>query len=117
MSLDLNKAIKKIKEITQGHQKEFEDRVDRIRLSVEHMKRSTGQEVAGKLRSVTNRPFLWAETAEGLGCIYESSPLPEMFSVASTDGSHIDKDRHLPIPCQLINIVGCIIRYKLRSKT
>ncbi len=117
MSLDLNKAIKKIKEITQGHQKEFEDRVDRIRLSVEHMKRSTGQEVAGKLRSVTNRPFLWAETAEGLGCIYESSPLPEMFSVASTDGSHIDIDRHLPIPCALINIGGCIIRYNLRSKT
>lgn len=117
MSLDLNKAIKKIEEITQGHLKEFEDRVARIRLGVEHMERSTGEEIVGKLRSVGNRPFLWAGATEGLGQVYEPDPVPQAFSVASTDGSHIDVDRHLPIPCALINIGGCVIRYNLRTKS
>jgi hypothetical protein len=117
MSLDLNKAIKKIEEITQGHLKEFEDRVARIHLGVEHMERSTGEEIVGKLRSVGNRPFLWAGATEGLGQVYEPDPVPQAFSVASTDGSHIDVDRHLPIPCALINIGGCVIRYNLRTKS
>ncbi|MBD48505.1 MAG: hypothetical protein CL891_05385 [Dehalococcoidia bacterium] len=117
MSLDLNKAIKKIEEITYLHRKEFEDREARIRLSVKHMGESTGEEIAGKLRSVSNRPFLWAGATEGLGQVYEPGPLPKAFSVASTDGSHIDVDRHMPIPCALINIGGCVIRYNLQTKS
>jgi len=117
MSLDLNKAIRKIKEITQGHAKEFKDRVARIQLSVEHMEGSTREGIVEKLRSVSNRPFLWAGATEGLGQAYEPDPIPQAFSVASTDGSHIDVDRHLPIPCALINVGGCIIRYNLRTKS
>ena len=30
---------------------------------------------------------------------------------ASVDGSHIDVDRHLPVPCYLLNLGGCVLTY------
>ena len=38
-------------------------------------------------------------------------PLPERFSVAATDGSHIDVDRHMPVRCFLINIGTSALTY------
>ena len=42
---------------------------------------------------------------------YEPPGLPERFSVAATDGSHIDVDRHMPVRCFLINIGTSALTY------
>ena len=38
-------------------------------------------------------------------------PAPADWIAASVDGSHIDVDRHLPVPCYLLNLGGCVLTY------
>ena len=58
-----------------------------------------------------DRPFLWANPSSELGNGHSPTELPEEYAVVAVDGSHIDVDRHLPVPCSLINIGTCILQY------
>ena len=57
------------------------------------------------------RPYLKAEVIDQIIGAYAVSNTPKSWNVLSTDGSHIDIDRHLPIPCSLINTGTCYISY------
>ena len=45
-----------------------------------------------------------------LGSVPPPHP-PDNWRAVSVDGSHIDVDRHLPIPCYLVNLGGCVLTY------
>ena len=42
---------------------------------------------------------------------FNAHEFPQDYYVVSTDGSHIDVDRHMPANCYLINIGSCILKY------
>ena len=62
-------------------------------------------------RSASERPYLTAQVEEELLGGYGPSSPPADWCVVAVDGSHIDVDRHLPVPCFLINLGGCILTY------
>lgn len=69
-------------------------------------------EIAIKLTQHSNsRPYLKAEVTEQLIGAFSLPEIPYSWNVVSTDGSHIDIDRHLPVPCSLINTGTCYISY------
>ena len=65
-------------------------------------------------RSKTERfydPFLAAQVTDTLLGQVAPPPAPTDSLAASVDGSHIDVDRHLPVPCYLLNLGGCVLTY------
>ncbi|HCG91044.1 MAG TPA: hypothetical protein DEZ08_04320 [Dehalococcoidia bacterium] len=57
------------------------------------------------------RPYLKAEVVEQLLTKHPLPSMPSSWNVVSADGSHIDIDRHLPVPCSLINMGVCKLTY------
>ncbi len=111
MSLDLAKTLHQIGSLTDNLKSGQEDRSQRLSMAVEAMRSATPEDVRGKHGRSSNRPFLWAGAAEGLGGAYWPGETPRNFCVLSVDGSHIDVDRHMPVNCALINIGGCVLKY------
>ena len=56
-------------------------------------------------------PFLAAQVTDTLLGEISPPPAPSDWLAASVDGSHIDVDRHLPVPCYLLNLGGCVLTY------
>ena len=71
----------------------------------------TQPEIIEKLGNVKERPFMAAIIHDTLIGNYAPPSPPTDWSVVSVDGSHIDIDRHLPLPCYLINLGGCVLTY------
>lgn len=72
---------------------------------------------AGKLESLQRKisgsktTWLVAGLSEELCRCYKSPLCPSEFSVVAVDGSHIDVDRHSPVPCYLINLGSALLHY------
>lgn len=71
----------------------------------------TQPEIIEKLGNVKERPFMAAIIHDTLIGNHPPPSPPTDWSVVSVDGSHIDIDRHLPLPCYLINLGGCVLTY------
>ena len=71
----------------------------------------TESEITENLLNVKDRPFMAAMVHNTLVGNHLPQPSPTDWSVVSVDGSHIDIDRHLPLPCYLINLGGCVLTY------
>ena len=56
-------------------------------------------------------PFLAAQVVDTLLGTVPAPPAPYDWAAVSVDGSHIDVDRHLPVPCYLLNFGGCVLTY------
>ena len=56
-------------------------------------------------------PSLAAQVTDTLLGEISPPPAPSDWLAASVDGSHIDVDRHLPVPCYLLNLGGCVLTY------
>ena len=114
MSLDLGETIIQLDRVSQNLGRSHHDRHERLtRLIAEAS--DVSPEVA---RQRTNRfyePFLAAQVVDTLLGAVEPLPAPADWVAASVDGSHIDVDRHLPVPCHLINLGGCVLTYGSRA--
>ena len=80
------------------------DRNLRLSLAAKIMKATKENDLKEKLSLAKDRPFLWANPSSELGTGHSPTELPEEYAVVAADGSHIDVDRHLPVPCSLINL-------------
>jgi hypothetical protein len=49
--------------------------------------------------------------SEPLDAAFDAPPLPAAYIALATDGSHIDVERHNPLPCYLLNLGWARIRY------
>ncbi len=114
MSLDLGETIIQLDRVSQNLGRSHHDRHERLtRLIAEAS--DVSPEVA---RQRTNRfyePFLAAQVVDTLLGAVGPLPAPADWVAASVDGSHIDVDRHLPVPCHLINLGGCVLTYGSRG--
>ena len=114
MSLDLGETIIQLDRVSQNLGRSHHDRQERLtRLIAEAS--DVSPEVARQRTDRFYEPFLAAQVVDSLLGAVEPLTAPADWVAASVDGSHIDVDRHLPVPCYLINLGGCVLTYGSRA--
>jgi hypothetical protein len=111
MSLDLGQTVLQIDAAAHAISQEIDDRHVRLTQLLEQAQTIPASEAITKTQNSMNRPYMAAQIKEDLIGSKLSNPYNGNWSTLSVDGSHIDVDRHLPIPCYLINMGGCIFSY------
>ena len=113
MALDIEKTFQQIQAATRNVSISKEDTIKRLASLLEMASRPgiahAVDEKAEASRGVY--AFLPASPRDEMNVRHAAPPVPEDFSVAATDGSHIATDRHLPLRCYLINLGGCLLTY------
>ena len=110
MSLDLGETIVQLDRVSESLGQGHGDRTARL----EHLREAASAVSpleAQRLTSAPGIPFLAAQVMDTLLGNLAPPPPPEDWTALSVDGSHIDVDRHLPVPCYLLNLGGCILTY------
>ena len=98
-------AMPNVVSATHSRRQRFTDTIDRAWAI-------SPDDASQRTASAGRRPFIVAHTGpEGLLDTIPPSAVPTRWTALSVDGSHIDVDRHLPLPCYLINMGGCVITY------
>lgn len=98
-------AMDGVVSVTRSRRQRFADTLDRAWAV-------SASEAARRTSASGRRPFIAARTGpEGLIDSIPPPVGPHRWTALSVDGSHIDVDRHLPLPCYLINVGGCVITY------
>ena len=111
MGLDLSETLQQISAMAQALSDGRDGRAQRLDAALTALRETDPSKAMGKAASDQGRPFLCAGLVDGLAGRYGSKEVPPDFCVASVDGSHIDVDRHIPLPCYLINLGGCLLTY------
>ena len=110
MSLDLGSTISQLDQVSQSLVKDRSDRQRRVRGLLEAAAEVSPQQARERTREA-GVPFLAAQVVDALLDSIPAPAAPPDWTALSVDGSHIDVDRHLPVPCYLINLGGCEITY------
>ncbi len=110
MSLDLGKTILQLEQVSRAVGSGYGHRRRRLAQLLSEAS-AIAPETARQRTRKFYEPFLAAEVLDTL--LGETAPLPAPgdWTALSVDGSHIDVDRHLPVPCYLINLGGCVLTY------
>lgn len=111
MSLDLTKTTQHIDVLITRLKNFHRNKTESLKDIVNIARTLPGTDVIRKMESVKGRPYLCAGLVDGLSDSYDPGEIPENFQVISTDGSHIDVDRHISVACALINIGVCALKY------
>ncbi|MQG36563.1 MAG: DNA double-strand break repair nuclease NurA [SAR202 cluster bacterium] len=111
MSLDLPKISGTLARSMSSYTSNKKLQIDNLKSIIEFANTVNSQTAIDSTKYSNTRPYLKAEVADKLIGAYKTPPTPDSWNVISTDGSHIDIDRHLPVPCSLINTGTCYISY------
>ncbi|MCE2462622.1 MAG: DNA double-strand break repair nuclease NurA [Dehalococcoidia bacterium] len=113
MGLDLSQTLQQLDSLAGRLNGSRDDRARRLAGMVAAMSQADASEVRRKAEAEYNRErtYLCAIPVDRFAGSYSPRPVPGDFCVASSDGSHIDVDRHIPVRCYLINIGGCLFTY------
>ena len=111
MALDLGKTILQLDRVAQNLGSAYSDRQSRLASLLQQAESITAQQAIQQTQGAQQRPFMAAQVEDTLIGSYAPVLPPSDWSVVSVDGSHIDVDRHLPVPCYLINLGGCVLTY------
>ena len=85
-----------------------EQRQQKLRKALDTLGKTTDLDLLKKKVALGKTSWLVADPVDGLDQHYAAQATPAEFSVAATDGSQIDVDRHQQARCYLINI-GCAV--------
>ena len=113
MGLDLSQTLQQLDSLAGRLNGSRDDRAQRLAGMVTAMRQADASEVGRKVEAESNRErtYLCAIPVDSFAGSYSPRPVPGDFCVVSSDGSHIDVDRHIPVRCYLINIGGCLFTY------
>jgi len=111
MALDLGKTILQLDQVAQNLGSAYSDRQSRLASLLQQAGSVTVEQAIQQTQSAQQRPFMAAQVEDTLIASYAPAAPPRDWSVVSVDGSHIDVDRHLPVPCYLVNLGGCVLTY------
>ena len=111
MALDLGKTILQLDQVAKNLGSTYSDRQSRLASLLQQAESVTADQAIQHTQGAQQRPFMAAQVEDTLIGSYAPVLPPSDWSVVSVDGSHIDVDRHLPVPCYLINLGGCILTY------
>ncbi len=110
MSLDLGETIVQLDRVSETLGRGQGDRQRRLE-QLREAAAGVSPVEARRLTSEPGIPFLAAQVTDALLGNIAPPPPPEDWTALSVDGSHIDVDRHLPVPCYLLNLGGCVLTY------
>ena len=115
MSLDLSNTALQIDGMTADFNARQSDRDRRFHNALRAIRDFSLDDYTLKVESAANEltwgiPGMLDHPASN----YAPPPLPDDFTVAASDGSHIDVDRHLPVRCFLINTGVAVLSYGSR---
>jgi GNAT superfamily N-acetyltransferase len=112
MSLDLSQVAVQIAGLAHRLKTEGKGRLERLEHAVNLFHAVEIDSLGRKIEASADR-VAWpvAGLAGGLAVSYPVPECPPCFTVAATDGSHIDVDRHSSARCYLINIGRVVLRY------
>ena len=113
MGLDLSQTLQQLDSLAGRLNGSRDDRAQRLASAVTAMRAADASEVKRKAEAESGqeRHYMWAGLVDGFAGSYIPGLVPGDFCVVSSDGSHIDVDRHMPVRCYLINIGGCLLVY------
>ena len=112
MALDFGRTTHQLMAAMDGVVSATRSRRQRFADTIDRAWAVSADEAARRTSAAGRRPFIVARTGpEGLLDSRPPSAVPSRWTALSVDGSHIDVDRHLPLPCYLINMGGCVITY------
>ena len=115
MSLDLGKTVLQLDQASQGLVSAYSNRRTRLEALLEAAAGISPDTAIKRTGAVANRPYMAAQVGDSLLGTHAPAPPPPDWCAVSVDGSHIDIDRHLPVPCYLVNLGGCVLTYGTRS--
>ena len=115
MALDLGSTFLQLDEAGEQLVGVRNDRYQRLQRFVDKTADVDVQTAVNKTSFDRDRPFLAAEVQDRLLGGYGPVDLPSDRCVVAVDGSHIDVDRHIPVPTYLINLGGCTLTYGARA--
>ena len=112
MSLDLSQVAVQIAGLAHKLKTEDKGRVERLERAIDLFHAVDIDSLGSKIEASADR-VSWpvAGLAGGLAVSYPPHECPPGFTVAASDGSHIDVDRHSSARCYLINIGKVVLRY------
>ena len=111
MSLDIPKISSALASSMLSYTSQKHKQTSNLKSIIEYASQIDDQIAINQTKYSNARPYLKAEVVEHLIGAYPVHTMPASWNVISTDGSHIDIDRHLPVPCSLINTGTCYISY------
>ncbi len=113
MALDLNETIRQLLEAVDSLSARRDDFRQRLESALARMgvPDTPAAIIQKQSASLGRYGFLAAGLTEDLASRHLAPQPPTDFCVLSTDGSHIDVDRHLAMRAYLINIGGCFLTY------
>ncbi len=104
MALDLGKTILQLDQVAKNLGSTYSDRQSRLASLLQQAESVTAEQAIQHTQNAQQRPFMAAQVEDTLIGSYAPVLPPSDWAVVSVDGSHIDVDRHLPVPCYLINL-------------
>ena len=112
MSLDLTKVASQVGSMVARLKADREERQKRLQHALDTLhSQAADLDPLKKKLSASKTTWLVAGLVDGLDQHYRAPPTPTEFTVISTDGSHIDIERHKSTRCYLINIGSIILQY------
>ncbi len=117
MSLDLTQVVAQVEGMVTRLKAGVEERQEHL----EHALNVASNEITDldylrRKIAASKTTWLVAGLVDGLAQHYQAPPCPSEFTVAATDGSHIDVDRHQSTRCYLINIGSIVLSYGAHPK-
>jgi len=112
MSLDLHETAAQLIDVTAKYRLDESSRKRSLELTLSALQSTDARTLNDRAESSQGQVFfLPAEAIEHQSLSYPNPGPPPDFSIFTTDGSHIDVDRHSPLECYLINIGSCHLTY------
>ncbi len=112
MALDFGQTTQQLMAAMDGVAAVARSRRQRFADTIDRAWAISPEEASQRTAAAGRRPFIVARAGpEGLLDSIPPPPVPDRWAALSVDGSHIDVDRHLPLPCYLTNLGGCVITY------
>jgi len=112
MSLDFDKVAAQVGHMVSRIKASQIDREHSLRYALDVLNATKVDALKAKIeRSISTCTWLVAGIHDAIDRTREAIPCPARYTAISTDGSHIDADRHMPARCCLINIGSASISY------
>ncbi|MFC1998218.1 DNA double-strand break repair nuclease NurA [Chloroflexota bacterium] len=112
MSLDFDQVAAQVEHMVSRIKAGEIEREQRLRYALDVLKSTDVDALKTKIeRSISTCTWLVAGIHDELNSTYDAIACPADYTAISTDGSHIDADRHMPARCCLINIGSGSISY------
>lgn len=115
MTLDLAQIVGQTVQMARQIKQDAGRKELALRLAREtlHLWASDWPALANKIEQAPRRTSLGlvAGLQEGLAESYSAPDTPSNYVVLATDGSHMELDRHAPVPCYLLNIGSVLLSY------